>query len=429
MWILLVYKRIYAEDGAILSKTPVFPGDPFLGASKLYPCRLPTLSKLWNTALQKLRTSKTGQTLVSSFHPTANHPCAKEFTIRNCIGLGSTLTPSPRCKDVRFRTKRREAPWSPKGGVDLRVLQSLVHRQRVQRSDIVRPFNTLLLFLFVLTSQLLGGSVLSTLRRRLWNAIESSLLSKETFPWSYPGWFCRPTTESRLYQTVHFESGESPCTCSRRSFCRHIMRYSIDRTPHLSFTRMAQVWVRMSQCSKSTTSANHWHNLSTWSVLLFNLCNPCNTFSWWVSSVQEIISVNSNHHFEKSLYNLFQWLIYSTHCIFPWVQKPISAAASSTKVVGIYQIYLSFSEHHPSSIQQNTSIPSIFPLVLNTTTQLARPESATLCGTCTCYVVVSLRSLQVGVPSSLDKQLQERICSWCQCGLGALLISLPPFGI
>lgn len=188
-------------------------------------------------------------------------------------------------------------------------------------------------------------------------------------------------------------------------------------SPSHGWPRSESGWAN-GHCSKSTTSANHWPNLSTWSVLLFNPCNPCNTFSWWVSSVQEIISVNSNHHFEKSLYNLFQWLIYSTHCIFPWVQKTISAAASSTKVVVIYQIYLSFSEHHPSSIQQNTSIPSIFPLVLNTTTQLARPESAPLCGTCTCYVVVSLRSLQVGVPSSLDKQLQERICSWCQCGLG-----------
>lgn len=38
-----------------------------------------------------------------------------KFTIRNCIGLGSTLTPSPRCKDVRFRTKRlgvRKEGWT-----------------------------------------------------------------------------------------------------------------------------------------------------------------------------------------------------------------------------------------------------------------------------------------------------------------------------
>ena len=35
MWILLVYYRIYAEDGAIPSKTPVAPSDPFLGRIKV----------------------------------------------------------------------------------------------------------------------------------------------------------------------------------------------------------------------------------------------------------------------------------------------------------------------------------------------------------------------------------------------------------
>ena len=30
-WILLAYYRIYSEDGAIPSKTPVAPGDPFIG--------------------------------------------------------------------------------------------------------------------------------------------------------------------------------------------------------------------------------------------------------------------------------------------------------------------------------------------------------------------------------------------------------------
>ena len=34
MWILLVYYRIYAEDGAIPSNTPVAPSDPFLGRIK-----------------------------------------------------------------------------------------------------------------------------------------------------------------------------------------------------------------------------------------------------------------------------------------------------------------------------------------------------------------------------------------------------------
>ena len=96
------------------------------------------LAQSKNAALKNWRTSKTVAALISSLHHTANHPWK---TLKTYISqwywlrIYATRTPSARCKEVT---------WSPKWGLDLRVLQSLVHR--LLGFDMVRPFNNLFSF-------------------------------------------------------------------------------------------------------------------------------------------------------------------------------------------------------------------------------------------------------------------------------------------
>ena len=58
MWILLVYYRIYAEDGAIPSNTAVAPADPFLGRIKVGSLPPPRTAKIVKRYIAKLENIK-----------------------------------------------------------------------------------------------------------------------------------------------------------------------------------------------------------------------------------------------------------------------------------------------------------------------------------------------------------------------------------
>ena len=88
----LVYYRIYAEDGAILSKTPVVPGNPFLGRIKARSVPPPHTVQGVKRSIVKVEDIKDG-TITSLFRtPHSQSPMgdADEVAILNRTGPGST---------------------------------------------------------------------------------------------------------------------------------------------------------------------------------------------------------------------------------------------------------------------------------------------------------------------------------------------------
>ena len=94
MWILLVYYRIYAEDGAIPSKTPAAPGDPFLGRIKArsVPPPHPRTAKAVRYCIAKMENIKDCTTTSLFLTPYSQSPMddADEVAIFNRTGPGST---------------------------------------------------------------------------------------------------------------------------------------------------------------------------------------------------------------------------------------------------------------------------------------------------------------------------------------------------
>ena len=92
LMILLVYYRIYAEDGAIPSKTPVASGDPFLGRIKARSVAPPHIVQNVKRSIVKVENIKDG-TITSLFlTPHSQSPIgdAEKVTILNRTGPGST---------------------------------------------------------------------------------------------------------------------------------------------------------------------------------------------------------------------------------------------------------------------------------------------------------------------------------------------------
>ena len=143
-WILLVYYRIYAEDGAIPSNTPVSPSDPFLGRIKVRSVPPPRTVKAVKRCIAKLENIKDrGSTnfFLTSYNQSSMDD-ADKLTFLNGTGPGSTAQ-EPLALVAKMSDSERSDLESGRG-LELRVLQSLV--QRLQGSDIVRPFNNLLFF-------------------------------------------------------------------------------------------------------------------------------------------------------------------------------------------------------------------------------------------------------------------------------------------
>ena len=89
---MLVYYRIYAEDGAILSKIPVAPSDPFLGRIKFTSVPPPRTVKAVRGSITKVENIKDRERTTLYFTPYSKSAMddAEKVTILNGTGLGST---------------------------------------------------------------------------------------------------------------------------------------------------------------------------------------------------------------------------------------------------------------------------------------------------------------------------------------------------
>ena len=92
MWILLVYYRIYAEDGAIPSKTPAAPSDPFLGRIKARSVPPPHTAKAVKHSIAKVENIEDRTSTSLFLTPYSQSPMADddEVTILSRTGPGST---------------------------------------------------------------------------------------------------------------------------------------------------------------------------------------------------------------------------------------------------------------------------------------------------------------------------------------------------
>ena len=188
-WILLVYYRIYAEDGAIRSKTPAAPGDPFIGRIKARSVPPPHTAKTVKRCIAKMENIKDRTSTSLFISPYSQSPMAdadKVTGILNRTGPGSTPQ-DPLALVAKISDSERSALESGRRG----GLESVAESDTTLRPPEIQ-YRTSILKLSYFSSRnisTIGRSVLYALRRRLWYAIESSLWSRWALPWSYPGWF------------------------------------------------------------------------------------------------------------------------------------------------------------------------------------------------------------------------------------------------
>ena len=92
VWICLVYYRIYAEDGAILSKTPVAPGNPFLGRIKARSVAPPHTARSVKRSIAKVENIKDSTSISLFLTPFSHSPMGHtdKVAILNRTGPGST---------------------------------------------------------------------------------------------------------------------------------------------------------------------------------------------------------------------------------------------------------------------------------------------------------------------------------------------------
>ena len=92
MWILLVYYRIYAEDGAIPSKIPVTPSNPFIGRIKAKSLPPPRIAETVKCGIATFENIKDGECASLFLTPYSGTPMgdADKVIILNGTGPGST---------------------------------------------------------------------------------------------------------------------------------------------------------------------------------------------------------------------------------------------------------------------------------------------------------------------------------------------------
>ena len=166
---LLVYYRIYAEDGAIFSKTPAAPGDPFLGRIKARYVPPPHTAKAVKRTIAKVENIKDRTSTSLFLTPYSQSPMgdADKVTILNRTGPGSTpqepLALVAKMSDSErsaLESGGRSGLASAQAAEPDSAPQEIRYRMSTQHSPTI----------FFITSR----SILYALRRRLYNAIESS---------------------------------------------------------------------------------------------------------------------------------------------------------------------------------------------------------------------------------------------------------------
>lgn len=89
---MIVYYRIYAEDGALPSNAPVSPGDPFLGRIKVRSVPPPRTVKAVKVSITKVENIKDRESATLFLTPYSQSPMddTEKVTILNGTGPGST---------------------------------------------------------------------------------------------------------------------------------------------------------------------------------------------------------------------------------------------------------------------------------------------------------------------------------------------------
>ena len=153
--ILLVYYRIYAEDGAIPSKTPVAPGDPFLGCIKARSVPPPHTAKAVKRSIAKVEDIKdrTSTSLFFTSYSQSPMSDADKVTIRNRTGPGSTPQ-EPLALVAKMSESERSALESDgRGGHANTAAEPDTTPQEIRYRTSIQHSPT---FLFIVISRLLG---------------------------------------------------------------------------------------------------------------------------------------------------------------------------------------------------------------------------------------------------------------------------------
>ena len=153
IWTSLVYYRIYAEDGAILSKTPVDPSDPFLGRIKAKSVPPPHTVKTVKRRIAKMEDIK-DPTSTSLFLTTSSQKTmsdADKVAILKRSGPGSTPQEPLALVAKLSESERSTLESGRRGGLNTSAephttLPDIQYRSSIQYSST---------FIFVLTSSLL----------------------------------------------------------------------------------------------------------------------------------------------------------------------------------------------------------------------------------------------------------------------------------
>ena len=228
---MLVYYRIYAEDGAIPSKIPVTPGDPFLRrikARSVPPPRTAKAVKRIIARVENIRDPASISIFLSSYSQSPMDD-ADKVIILNGTGPGS-MPQEPLALVARMSDSERSALESEgRGGHPTRSAAEPDTEIRYGTSIQHSPS-----FLFITSGEvyyLLYADGYEMPSKVAIDPDEPSLGRIRADSVAPP----HSPTSIKVDQTMHFESGEKPSTCSRRlgSFRGHIMRYSIERRPHL----------------------------------------------------------------------------------------------------------------------------------------------------------------------------------------------------
>ena len=153
--ILLVYYRLYAEDGAIPSKTPVAPGDPFLGRIKARSVPPPHTAKAVKRSIAKVEDIKdrTSTSLFLTSYSQSPMSDADKVTIRNRTGPGSTPQ-KPLALVAKMSESERSALESDgRGGHANTAAEPDTTPQEIRYRTSIQHSPT---FLFIVISRLLG---------------------------------------------------------------------------------------------------------------------------------------------------------------------------------------------------------------------------------------------------------------------------------
>ena len=115
----LVYYRIYAEDGAIPSSTPIVPGDPFVGRIKLSSVPPPRTAKTVKCSIAKVENIKERESTSLFLTPYSQSPMddTDKIAIIDGTGPGSTSQEPLALVANMSDSERSELESGRKGGL------------------------------------------------------------------------------------------------------------------------------------------------------------------------------------------------------------------------------------------------------------------------------------------------------------------------